>query len=59
MYRAWVLRAVIAPSREYSGGDVGHALKMNRRGGLTATVGRTPAEIPEDDARRAYPNALM
>ncbi len=60
MYRAWVLRAVIAPSWEYSGGDLGHAPKTSRRDGLTATVGRT---ADDDDVRpttrRAYPNALM
>ncbi len=55
MYRAWVLRALIAPSWEYSGGDLGHAPETSHCGGLTATVGRTP----DNDARRAYPNALM
>jgi len=59
MYRAWVLREVIAPSWEYSGGDLGHAPETSHCGGLTATVGRTPVETPDNDARRAYPNALM
>jgi len=44
MYRAWVLRAVIAPSWEYSGGDLGHAAEMSCRDGLTTTVGRTAGD---------------